>query len=684
MKRLPLLPGFLLLCLPLLWLPGVARAEPPPAEAQGLASLLPPETMFVVELDDLGGFDRWSKETALGRIWAEPEVRHFVKGLEKAVTEAMAQWQQGFNPLGMIGLTEEDFQGIRFRRGGFALVDASFDGRVHVDAVMTLQLRSGGENAAKVFAGLRRGLETFSPLAFEETELAGRKVLRLPLSEQMQLWTLMQGDRFVLATKRERLERMIMALDGKAQGACLRDAPRFAHLMKRMGADRRGILVYADVARLHARGTEAARNLGQGGHVEEFDAAWRKLGLDAVQAIGFADIPAGTGWRTELAITMTERRGLFGFFPSEPPSHRFAKYAPAGALLYGGERFDAAQAWSGVLDLAGSFDADARAELERGERQAGAMLGVDIRQDLLQALGTEWAAYVGSPPGGGLIPDLVLFVTVRDRARLEKALLTIADRMQPVAEEERVRMKVRDTHFRGTHIRYLELAEERGDPIPVAPAWAFGEDFVVFALYPQTIKNALLDKPSLAANEDFRACLRHLPKSAVSSTYIDLRGLVGWIYNTATPFLQVLQGAINREVAQYGLEINLQDLPPAEVITRHLSGAVTYTAVENDCVRMGVVSPFGAPMLVAPVALLAATAAVLTGGPAHAHREAVAAEAHRARAEAEAVRRAEQQQRASELEKLRAQNRLLRERLARIERQIEELKKLLEEPTKRK
>jgi hypothetical protein len=676
MKRL-----LLILCL----LPSLARAEPPPAEAQDLASLLPAETMFVFELDDLGGFDRWSRETALGRIWAEPEVKQFVKGLEKAVTEAMAQWQQGFNPLGMIGLTEADFQGIRVRRGGFALVDASFDGQVHVDAVMTLQLRSGGENAAKVFAGLRRGLETFSPLAFEETELAGHKVLRLPLSDQVALWTMMQGDRFVLATKRERLAQLIGALDGKEAGERLKDAPRFSHLVKRMGADRRGILVYADVARLHARGTEAARNLGHGGHLEQFDAAWKKLGLDAVQAVGFADIPSGTGWRTELAVTMTERRGLFGFIPSEPPSHRFAKYAPAGALLYGGERFDAAQAWTGVLDLAGSFDANVRAELEGGERQAGAMLGVDIRKDLLEALGTEWAAYVGSPPGGGLIPDIAMFATVRDRARLEKALDTVVARLQPLAAEERVRMRLRDTHFRGTHIRYVELAEERGDPIPVAPAWAFGEDFVVLALYPQTIKNALLEKPSLAANEDFQACLRHVPKTAVSSTYVDLRGLVGWLYNTATPFLQVLQGAINRELAQYGLEINLQDLPPAEVITRHLSGAVTYTAAEKDCVRMGIVSPFGAPMLIAPIAMLGAGAALVSTGAVHARREAVAAEAHRARAEAEAQRaHAEHQHRAAELEKLRAQNRMLRERLARIERQIEELKKLLEEPTKRK
>lgn len=676
MKRL-----LLLLCL----LPALVRAEPPPAEAQDLASLLPAETMFLIEGDDLGGFERWSRETALGQICAEPEVQQFVKGLRKAFTGAMAQWQQGFNPLGMIGLTEADFAGIRFRRGGFALIDASFDGQAHVDAVMTLQLRSGGANAAKVFQGLRRGIETFTPLAFEETELAGHKVLRLPLSDQVQLWTLMQGDRFVLATKRERLAQMIGALDGKAEGARLKDAPRFSHLMKRMGADRRGILVYADVARLHARGTEAARNLGQGQHVEQFDAAWKKLGLDAVQAVGLADIPAGTGYRTELAITMTERRGLFGFFPSEPPSHRFAKYAPANALLYGGERFDAAQAWSGVLDLAGSFDPNAREQLAHGERQAGAMLGVDIRNDLLAALGTEWAAYVGSPPGGGLIPDIAMFATVRDRERLEKALATVAARLQPHAADEGVRMRVREADFRGTRIHFVELAEERGDPIPVAPAWAFGEDFVVFALYPQTIKNALLEKPSLAANEDFRACLRRVPKSAVSSTYVDLRGLVGWLYNTATPFLQVLQGTIDRELAPYGFELNLQDLPPAEVITRHLSGAITYTAVEDDCVRMGMVSPFGAPLLVAPVAALAAGAAAARSTAMRRQRAMMEAARARVEAQQEAQRaRAEQQERATELQKLRAQNRMLRERLARIERQIEELKKLLEEPTKRK
>jgi hypothetical protein len=65
--------------------------------------------------------------------------------------------------------------------------------------------------------------------------------------------------------------------------------------------------------------------------------------------------------------------------------------------------------------------------------------------------------------------------------------------------------------------------------------------------------------------------------------------------------MQAMQGAINQQIARFGVRLNLQDLPPAEVITRHMTGTMLYTAVEDGFCRTGYVSPFGAPLVAAAV-----------------------------------------------------------------------------------
>jgi len=262
---------------------------------------------------------------------------------------------------------------------------------------------------------------------------------------------------------------------------------------------------------------------------------------------------------------------------------------------------------------------------------------------------------------------------MRDRPRLEKALETIATRLPALVEASGVVVRANEAHFRGVRIRFLELSMKNGDPIPVAPAWAFTDDFLVFALVPQTIKHALLEKRSLQGSDEFQTLLRRIPQNSVSYTYVDMKGVTAWIYNTAVPVLQVLQGAINEKLARFSdgmrmgrMRLNLQDLPPAEVLTRHLGGAMFYSAVEDDCVRYGYVSDYGATLLIAPIMMLGTLGTLAAKG------EHEAADQARRRAERKEKRR-------GQVERLQAENALLRKRLDGIEREIAEIKRLLGE-----
>jgi hypothetical protein len=619
----------------------------------------------------------------VGRLLAEPEVKAFAEGFEQSLRQAFGVGARA--PLAIMGLAPEDFDGIVLNRAGFALVGATFERGPAVDAVLLLEARAGGEKLGRIAQGLRAGAEAFLGAKFAEADVRGRKVHATSVPGH-EICVSVAGCRLIVTTRGARMEEVLKALD-EGHPQALAAAPRFARLKERMGAARSAIFAYADApalarialdafAYLSPEGVAHARRIGTG------------LGLDAVEALGFADVPEGGEYRTEAAVLLKERRGVFALLPDAAPSHRFARLAPMNALLYAGETFDAHAFWEGVVALAGTVDPAAAAHLEGAEAKANAFLGLDLRADLLRALGTEWGGYVAWRPEGGLFPDLVLCATVRDRDRLGRALDTLAAKAGEVARKSGASVTPGRTDFRGTEIRFLEVTDRRGDPRPYAPAWAFGADFVVFGLCPQAVKHALEEKPALSARAEFQRVLARAPRGTVSATYVDLGRVATWLYATAVPALQAAQGALNRQLAALGVRVNFEDLPPAGVLARHLGGLVAYTVVEPDAVRVGFVSPFGAPLVVAPVGFVAGAVAVLVPrGQAvgRARAQAELAEAEMRRAEAEA-RRAEAAARAAaeraELDRLRAENELLRKRLGEIERQVEELRRSLEEKAK--
>jgi len=628
-------------------------AAPPAEEPAGFAALLPADTLLMAEFDDLGGCDVWRKETALGRIAAEPEVQRFLAQAHANLFTLFAQ--TGGGALGTVGLTPEDFRGIRLRRGGLALVDANWEGGPVVDAMLFLEAREGGEKLQRIVAGVRAAAETFLGLRFEEVEVSGHKVARTNVLNT-RLFLSAEGNRVLVTTREDRMARALAALGGATPADSLATAPAYTKIRARMGATASVTFAYANVPRLYARVTGVAGRFAGPGAMGQVDFAWERLGLSGIEAFACGDLRQGAGFRSECAVTLRQRAGLFGLLPHGAPTHRFADVAPADSLLYAEKSADLAEFWGALLALVGGFDADARRHLEEGMEEASRHLQVDIRKDLFAALGTEWALYVAPPPGGGPWPDVVLLATLRDRAALESALGTAAAHLAEAAGEKGAFCRLRRTA--DERIRYIELAQRNGDAIPVAPAWAFGDGYVAFGLWPQAVRNALREKTPLARSEGWRTRLADMPAGAYSLAWIDAPRLCAWLYNALTPLLQVVQGAGDRKLEPRGVQLALADLPPADVITRHLSPALFYAVSGDDCVRMGFVSDFGAAFLAVPVAAAATVGALAARG----RREAAVREMERAREEA-----------------LRRENEMLRRRLAEIEREVAEIRRLLAE-----
>jgi len=586
MRRIGLL---LLICI------GLVPAQDAPARAADLASLVPEGTLLLAEYDDLGGVSDWMKNTSLGRICAEPDVQAFLKPLVAQIHSALDKIPANANPLAAAGLSWRDLQGIAIRRVGLAIVDVQLPqggmtaGPPKVDLVLSLEFRTGGNKAMAIAEKLHAVIQKRTGVTFVATAVSGKTVYRAE-KDGMEVLAYLDASRFLITSTRARMAQTLDALAGKNAGPSLADSARFQKIVKQMGAERRGLLAYLDVPRVL---TIAKPHLP----AEGLDAI-RVMKIDAVEALAMADIPTGSRIRTEFAVTVREPGGAWELWKTYPIQHRFLKFAPEDALLYGAEAVD-------LLEYLANFQKLMPAEVQTDvnlQELWGAMneiTGVDVREDLLRSIGREWGWYVSAPPGGGLIPDVVLFCEVKERARLETALNTMMQRATRWAQENDMHARVRETIYRTARIHYLEMAGD-DEPVPIAPAWAFGTDYIVMALFPHSIKNAWVKKAPLGENEDFRSLMRHVPKDAGSVSYIDVRRLFGWAYNTAVPLAQGMQGIVNREAAKVGIRLNLEDLPPAEPILRHLGGAVVYSVYDDQGVRFGYVSDFGASLFAAP------------------------------------------------------------------------------------
>ena len=254
---------------------GLAQADESSSKREDLALLVPANTMAVVQFDDLGGMARWMEDSALGRIWAEPEMQQFALGMQSMLNGAVNNAKGGFDPLAMIGLQHSDLEGIEIRELGLALVDFSFDGgQPKVDLVLTARFRAGADKGTKVIHAIRDGLQTFVGVVFEQLEMP-HPTWKASFGNGMEVLYSVYGDRFFLTTSADRMDLVMAALDaGRHQP--LYEAASYKRVVERLGADRYAALGYVNVNRIFDRAMEMEEM--QRGRPSEARTQWKAMG----------------------------------------------------------------------------------------------------------------------------------------------------------------------------------------------------------------------------------------------------------------------------------------------------------------------------------------------------------------------------------------------------------------------
>ena len=258
-----------------------------------------------------------------------------------------------------------------------------------------------------------------------------------------------------------------------------------------------------------------------------------------------------------------------------------------------------AASWEGFYDymmgVLHAVDPGVVEQAQMGLAQVEAMIGAELRKDILPMIGPEVSLAV-SWPHNGLIPDVALLVGLKDVSGFQKWCAGLQERF---ASE----LKAGSVEYMGHTINYFGPAQ-----IPTIPGMSIRpqvrismtviDDFLVITPWPQVAKNLInglkSGKPRLKDNPDFKSVLAKL--NAGSNTtgntwlmYVDVKALAGFVLDNAVPFIQ----SVVPDDLGIPVDIKWGMFPATSTITRHLEGVMAVGHIERDGLFAQYYSPTG-------------------------------------------------------------------------------------------
>ncbi|MCC5829416.1 MAG: hypothetical protein JJU36_08210 [Phycisphaeraceae bacterium] len=251
------------------------------------------------------------------------------------------------------------------------------------------------------------------------------------------------------------------------------------------------------------------------------------LGMDGIKRATFTTGFDGRKWGTRIFVEApAPRRGLAALLDHAPLSERAWRSIPAGATVAGAIQVDPSRILNEFRRVAGELEPEKLQEFNEGLTEVNAMVGFNIEQDLLAALGTEWL-YFADPTIGGEFPfGLVLVNPLRDATRFQHAMartinLANLQLLQLTREQgnEDVSIQIRSRRIGERTIHHI------GMPL-LSFAWTVADDQLLVALTPEILLGVLerpADAPSLWQSEKLTALRRQLAVEAPAGfSYVDV------------------------------------------------------------------------------------------------------------------------------------------------------------------
>lgn len=492
------------------WAAETAAGEPAGPALQSFDNLLPNNTIFVLSVRNMPELLGKLKETAGYKILDELNL------LERLTPPQEYAEMQNF-----YGTFIEPLGGIC--SGEVAVAITNLEGLDEDKPQIALLIDvSKGETALDEFLnGTVLPLLAEHGVQPETQELAGVKVTKIdanPAEPDPPIFYAVKDGLLVVTLRADTMGEILSYTGPGVARAMLPSNVHYAGAKKALG--RSDVMLYVNLAPILAK-AKAEQTAKEAAGMKFF-------GLDTLQNIAFGMALGPDGGTSTIRFTTNVEPTIWlGGLPGGSEPFKSLRYMPQEAgFCYAVKVGDLKELYTRVVgqleamsDELADFD---MAEFETGIGKIEAVLGMDLKDDVLAAFGGE-VAFMAKVPEAIGVPPAALMIEVKDEAKAEAFVARAIELLGAVGQG----IRTTSTEYKGVQIvRVLT-------PPPVAPGVAIVGDFLVVGTSAEAVK-AVIDAQQggvgIASRPDFKASMAGLPTTGTALAYIDLKAIYDLVF----------------------------------------------------------------------------------------------------------------------------------------------------------
>ena len=573
--------------------------EPKPTVAQ---RCLPPGTLAYAEIPDYEGSKERFHQTALYKIWREPEVQEFAQPLLDMALGAFKEVKEKF--AADVGMPFEDLYSLFSGQMAIALIavnppkprmDAVGGPPAGADVVEAALFLTPKDPAqlkmivAKLQAYLQKEakeltVHTVNYGKIPVTEIYGKSPTD-PTAAHAWL-----GETFVLTIgPREKTMRGIISRwSGEAKDS-LTSSPNFIAARRRVKTGPNDFIAYVGVHDILQRldplmSVEVRRGL---------DAS----GVNGITTVSYGLSFDGPAMRDILYVhTGPAKRGFVAALSPSALDEKLLDLVPAEATSAVLTRLNLAGLWEAVDVFVRSLGPEMYKGFRGGLESANKGIGMNVERDIIPAFGDYAILYNQSSQGGGALYGLLDWVAVvgaKDKKKVEAIGDLIRSKTESAIKGEPKKgalvgwqaMKVGEATLYYVAIPFISM-------VGLAPGYAIVDDKVAFGVSLSALRACVNQVtkpgPGLRSRPDFASVYSKIPKGKGVGlvAYSDDKANFTNLYLGLTPTLPMLLSEVNNSLPPDTPRIEIGKIPPPEAFTQHLFGSVAVMKGEDEGIAM--------------------------------------------------------------------------------------------------
>lgn len=543
---------------------GLPPGVPPTEEAPLAAKVAPAECLVYMSWAGTGTPDKASSNH-VEQLLAEPQVRQFMTQAQDRLLEIVrmqgARQEEVRKTLEDASKLQKLLQG---KPGAFFLTDIRFEAGGGSPVI-----KGGGlVRVGEVLDEARRLLEAIQQRGPEESvsqvQIGSRTFFRLKVNKDVPAVTWGEaGDYLVFGLGEGSLEGLMKRAGG--------EAPQWlTAARKNLAVPRFSSITRVDVKRLLDLTVEQSGD-------PKVELLLSALGLDQIEHLttvsGLDDTACFSRTSVEINGPGT---GLLKWIDSEALKVDDLKSVVHDAPLALVFKMDASRLFDLWIDVVGQLEPRARDSIRRNLEQTNEFFGIDVREDLLGALGDSWKLFA-QPGPKGLDTGWTIAIEVRDFEKLGKAQETLIDRVKALLEQLNRGPSLTMETVDGHDIHMLDLTQTG---LPLVPSWCLTKEELFVTTAPESMKTLLSKKGedgTLASIPDVASLLDD-GASTLALVYADTQKVAETLIPMAPLLLQAM--------GPMGRSFDTSNLPPSKVITKHLSPGFLAVGRTDDGVEI--------------------------------------------------------------------------------------------------